>query len=499
MRTRLMTLATVVAITCLAPLAAAAQSSSPSWTPPRTPWGDPDLQGNYSNKYEQGTPFERPAEFEGRRIEDITGDELAAVIRQRAAEVLLNAPFTGGDPVAGNFGGAPAFYDRFEAAKGSRPWFVTDPSDGRIPPMSAEGQKASAARAAARTAARRGRGPADSYTDRSLYDRCITRGLPGSMMPANYGNSYRIVQSPGYVAITYEMVHETRLIPLDGRPALGSTFRQYMGEPRGHWDGNTLVVVTTNFRDEPAYRGSNPETVRFVERFTPTAPDKVEWSFTVEDSSTWTRPWTFSMPLTRNDDEAVLEYACHEGNLAMPHLLSAARAEEKARGGEAARSVESGSSRTTDSASGRTAGTPGTSRPVAGAIPSPLSGSWTIDRNRSGRGNFAGLAPPGRLEIARTATEISVGSDTGTENQITTALYKLDGSETEAPGPIGWDTRARASLRDGTLVVTLTRSIDGPDGKVTFEIKDVYTVAGDTLTLERSQGSRAQKLVYTRP
>src|SRR5688500_14258630 len=201
--------------------AAALPAQERAFAPPRTPWGDPDIQGDYTNKYEQGTPFERPAEFDGRRLADIRGDELAAIIRQRASEVLLNAPFTGGDPVAGNFGGAPAVYARFEAAKGSRPWFVTDPSDGRIPPMSAEGQKASAARAAARTAARRGSGPADSYSDRSQYDRCITRGLPGSMMPANYGNSYRIVQSPGYVAITYEMVHETRLIPLDARPTPG--------------------------------------------------------------------------------------------------------------------------------------------------------------------------------------------------------------------------------------------------------------------------------------
>ncbi|HLG58139.1 MAG TPA: hypothetical protein VI485_22525 [Vicinamibacterales bacterium] len=158
----------------------AVPGAAQTWTPPRTPWGDPDLQGNYSNKYEQGTPFERPAEYEGRRLEDITGDELADLVKERAVEVLLNSPFSGGDPVAGNFGGAPAFYDRFEASKGSRPWFVTDPSDGKVPPMSPEGRNASAARAAARVALRRGRGSADSYVDRSLYDRCITRGLPGS-------------------------------------------------------------------------------------------------------------------------------------------------------------------------------------------------------------------------------------------------------------------------------------------------------------------------------
>ena len=236
--------AALIAILALASSHVFAQT----WTPPRTPWGDPDLQGNYTNKYEQGTPFERPAEFEGRTLDQIKGDELTQLVKERADEVLLNSPFTGGDPVAGNFGGAPAFYDRFEANRGSRPWFVVDPPDGKIPQMSPEGQKASAARAAARAAARKGRGPSDSYTDRSLYDRCITRGLPGSMMPANYGNSYRIIQSPGYVAISYEMVHETRIIPLDGRPQVGTAIRQYMGEPRGRWDGNTLVVETSRLQ-----------------------------------------------------------------------------------------------------------------------------------------------------------------------------------------------------------------------------------------------------------
>jgi hypothetical protein len=143
------------------------------------------------------------------------------------------------------------------------------------------------------------------------------------MMPANYGNSYRIVQAPGYVAISYEMVHETRIIPLDGRPQLGAAIRQYMGDARGHWDGNTLVVETTNFRDEPAYRGSNPATMRLVERFTATGPNKVEWAETIDDPSTWTRPWTFAMPLTRNDDEAIFSTPATKATLAMSHLLSA--------------------------------------------------------------------------------------------------------------------------------------------------------------------------------
>jgi hypothetical protein len=150
------------------------------------------------------------------------------------------------------------------------------------------------------------------------------------MMPANYGNSYRITQSPGYVAISYEMVHETRIIPLDARPQVAPTIRQYMGEARGRWDGNTLVVETSRFKDDPVYRGSNPAALTLVERFTLSAPDRIEWSVTVDDPSSWARPWTFAMPLTRNDDEAIFEYACHEGNLAMPHLLSAARKAEAA-------------------------------------------------------------------------------------------------------------------------------------------------------------------------
>ena len=297
------------------------------WVGPRTPWGDPDLQGDYTNKYEQGTPFERPEEFAGRRIEDVEGEELAALIKERGVQVILNAPFSG-DPLAGNFGGAPAFYDQYEAHKGSRPWFVVDPQDGRIPALTQQARQRQAERAAARRQARRGRGPSDSYLDHSLYDRCITRGLPGSMMPTNYGNSYTIVQAPGVVAIRYEMIHETRIIPLDSGTSAGSGTRQYMGNARGRWEGDTLVVETTNFRPEIVYRDARPDTLRIIERFTRTAADKVEWSVTVDDPETWTRPWTYSMPLTMNSRERVMEYACHEGNRALANMLSAARAEE---------------------------------------------------------------------------------------------------------------------------------------------------------------------------
>ena len=254
-------------------------------------------------------------------------DELKDILQERQDRGLLSITLAGGDP-AGNLGGPLWWQDQFEVNKGSRPWFVVDPTDGKIPPMTQEAQQRIAARAAV-TRATRG-GGADSYTGRSLYDRCITRGLPGSMMPVIYGNSYHIVQGPGYVAIRYEMVHETRVIPLDGRPHVGSSIRSHMDDARGHWEGNTLVVETTNFRDESVYRNGNPATLKLVERFTRTAPNRVEWAVTVDDPATWTRPWTFAMPLTMNDEERIMEYACHEGNRAMENILSAARAEEEA-------------------------------------------------------------------------------------------------------------------------------------------------------------------------
>jgi hypothetical protein len=291
----------------------------------RTPWGDPDLQGTYTNKYEQGTPFERPDEFEGRRIEEVKGQELADILKERQDLVLLRTALAGGDP-AGNLGGPLHWQDQFDIQKGSRPWFVIDPADGRIPATTPDAR----ARQAARQAARRGRGSADSWIDRSLYDRCITRGLPGSMMPVIYGNSYEIVQAPGFVAIRYEMVNEVRIVPLDGRRHAGAAIKGHMGDARGFFDGDTLVIETTNFRDESVYRGANPDRLTLVERFTPVGGNRLEWRVTVDDPTTWTRPWTFAMPLTLNPDERIMEYACHEGNRAMANILSAARADENA-------------------------------------------------------------------------------------------------------------------------------------------------------------------------
>ena len=277
----------------------------------------------FTNSDESGIPFEKPAEFEGRRLEDVTAAELAKIQQARRDQTLDLAVRLSDDP------NPQLFWWETLNARNSRVWLVQDPPDGKVPPLTAEGQRRADARAEARRLS--GRGPADSYEDRSLYDQCISRGLPGSMMPAIYGSSYQIHQGPGYVAIRYEMIHETRVIPLGDAPHVGSAIRTYMGDARGRWDGNTLVVETTNFKDQIAYRGSNGGTLRLVERFTPIGPNTVQWTVTVDDSHTWTRPWTFAMHLTKKDQsQQPYEYACHEGNYGLRNILSAARAVEKA-------------------------------------------------------------------------------------------------------------------------------------------------------------------------
>jgi hypothetical protein len=172
-------------------------------------------------------------------------------------------------------------------------------------------------------------GPFDGLDDFTLWERCITRGLPGAMMPHILGNSYQIIQSPGLVAIRYELVHDTRIIPLDGRPHPSPRLGFELGDARGRWDGDSLVVETTNFKQRSTYRNADAASLRLIERFTRTARDRVEWAVTIDDRTTWARPWTFSMPLTMNEEERVLEFACHEGNYALPHILSAGRATEQ--------------------------------------------------------------------------------------------------------------------------------------------------------------------------
>src|SRR5262245_19395748 len=282
---------------------AAQASSGPAASPaakrsvPRTPWGDPDLQGVYTNRDEMGIPLERPNQFEGKTLGDVTPDQFAEVTRLRREDGVKAASTFGGETGAG-----PVHWYEYYGAKNSRPWLITTPADGKIPPPTANAQT----RAAELRAKQSGRGESDSAEDRSLYDRCISRGVPGSMMPGIYGNSYQIVQAPGYVAIRYEMIHETRIIPIDSRPHVGGNIRTYMGDARGHWEGNALVIETTNFNGRVASdiagygspdRGASIG-IRLIERFTPVADDKVEWIVTLDDAQTWARPWTFAMNLT---------------------------------------------------------------------------------------------------------------------------------------------------------------------------------------------------------
>jgi len=307
--------------------AATGNSTSTGWSVPRTPWGHPDLQGTYSNDAETGTPMERPAGFEGKTLADVTPAELQRIVKERNERFVEGVS---GDEFAGGLRPpAHLIFDTFDR-KNKRPWLVVDPPDGRIPALTEQARARPRPPGGVSTNANP-RGPFNSWLDMGLYDRCITRGIPASMMPAGYGSYYDIVQSPDSVAIRYEMIHETRTIPIDSRPHIAQDLAQYLGDARGRWEGDTLVVETTNFRADTApQRGS--ERVRMIERFTPVSPDIVEWSVTFNDPSTWTRPWTFMMPLTKVESaQEVHEYACHEGNLAMRNILSAARVEDAAR------------------------------------------------------------------------------------------------------------------------------------------------------------------------
>jgi hypothetical protein len=291
-----------------------------NWTPQRTPWGDPDLQGTFTNGDEYGTPLERPERFAGRRLEDIKGQELAEVRRLELQQVIDALP-------GGRVRGPDEWWvQNLRLGLGSQAWLVVDPSDGRIPALTPEAQRR------VRTTRVRSSfvgGPFNGPEDLGLLDRCISRSVPGSMIPVMYGNTYEIVQAPGFVVIVYEIIHEARVIPLDGRPHLGPSIRQHMGDARGHWEGDSLVVETTNFTAEAAYRQSNAATLRVVERFTRTAPARISWTATIDDPTTWTRPWTLGMPLTA-DRQPVMAFECHEGNYGLRNILSAARAEDKA-------------------------------------------------------------------------------------------------------------------------------------------------------------------------
>jgi hypothetical protein len=293
---------------------------SKTYKTPRTPWGDPDLSGVYTNNDESGIPLERPGEFDGKKLDDISDSELEEIRKERNEQAVARAPNLGVLP-----GSNPVHWFENFGAKNSRAWLIVDPPDGRVPPLVAEAQ----IRRPPAGGSSFGNGPFNTYLDFSLYDRCISRGVPGSMMPAIYGNAYQIVQGPGWVGIRLEMIHEARIIPLDNRPHPSSRIRTLMGDAKGRWEGDTLVVETTNFDRRILYRNAS-DNLKIIERFRRVGPEMIEWSVTIDDPQTWTRPWTYAMDLTKKDDsQQPFEYACHEGNYAVKNMLSAAREGEK--------------------------------------------------------------------------------------------------------------------------------------------------------------------------
>jgi hypothetical protein len=303
-----------------------------SYSAPRTPWGDPDLQGTYTNGNESGIPMARPAEFAGKRPEDVTPAEVARLAQERASRIEKTAETIGGTEDNNTGAGPKHWYENYNP-QNSRPWMVLDAPDYQVPPTTQEAKD----RAAALRAARGGGdgyyvGPFRGPEEFTPYVRCITRGVPGSMMPAIYGNSYDITQAPGYVAIRYEMVHETRVIPLvssaSAAPTGKAALKSYIGYGHGYWEGDTLVVVTTNYLEAGAYGGAS-SALKTTERFKPTGPNTIDWSIRFEDAHTWTRPWSFGMLLTRDPQSQVFEYACHEGNEGMRNMLKVARDAEK--------------------------------------------------------------------------------------------------------------------------------------------------------------------------
>src|SRR6188474_3380560 len=291
--------------------AAAAKRMNPHWKAPRNAWGQPDLEGIWTTDDMRGVPMQRPASFGTRMY--MSDEEFAGRAKQRQGARAVDDARTG----------------TFRNEEGSRDFsytsMVIDPPDGRVPPTTA------AARARPRQGGSFGVGPWEKIQDFSLYDRCITRGAIGSFMPAVYGNGARIVQTPNSVVISYEMVHDTRVIPLDNRPPLRDDIHLLMGDSRGHWEGDTLVVESRNFTDRTAVGGArHSEKLHMTERFTRIDPEMIDYEIHVDDPDTFVKPWTMRMTITTQPDYQIYEYGCHEGNNAMRNALSAERAYEKA-------------------------------------------------------------------------------------------------------------------------------------------------------------------------
>ena len=319
-------LGAVVLLVCAPPSPALAQGhaagETPSaWSAPTTVWGAPDLQGVWD--YKTATPLERPDYVADR---EFLTDEEVAEFERRALERADGRPPD--DARTAPSVHAPYWLDYGKSVVGTkRTSLVVDPPDGRIPALSSEGER----RVEARRRARRARGASDSYTDRNLWERCITRGLPTGMMPAGYNNNLQVLQTPTHVVLFNEMIHDARIVPLDddARHRHREPLRQWRGDSRGWWEGDTLVVETTHFSPRADFRGAG-DRLHLMERFTRTGPDTITYAFTVTDPSTWSAPWTVTYPIVRTD-EPVFEYACHEGNYGLAHILGNARIEESGR------------------------------------------------------------------------------------------------------------------------------------------------------------------------
>ncbi len=301
------------------PSAAGARADA-KWTPPKTPWGEPDLQGIWPINHLIAVPLERPRQYGDRLY--MTEEEFAKA--QKNLEARASRP-AGPIPVA----------DTSRRAM-RQTSLIVDPPDGRFPKLTEYGAKL---QAEMRSSYRPGQTVFDSVSDFSAWDRCITRGLPVSMLPRNYNNGIRIVQSPGYVVILLEMAHEARIVPTNGAPPLDSQIREWLGESRGHWEGNTLVVETTNFNGQVGMTSAGvpgspgplqPSTpnMRVVERFTRTSPDTMEFKMTVEDPAVLsTGSFSVAYPMYLDNDYQMYEYACHEGNTAVRNYIETSRFE----------------------------------------------------------------------------------------------------------------------------------------------------------------------------
>ena len=304
------------------PLAGQPKAAEKTWTAPRTLDGHPDLQGTWTNS--TMTPLERSAQFADKPV---LSEAEATAYEKRTLDQGNRDRRDGGADVDVGRAYNELFFEHGDglARIGNtiRTSMVVDPPDGRVPPLTPEAQKRGAAIAAENRSH-----PADGPENRSLTERCIfwaTAGPP--MLPGPYNNAYQIYQTSAYVTILSEMIHETRIIPLDGRSHLPSNIRKWTGDSIGHWEGDTLVVDTTNFTSKTRFRGST-ENLHVIERFTRTGADTILYRFTIDDPATFTKPWTAELPF-KTSPSPIYEYACHEGNYALADILSGARAEEK--------------------------------------------------------------------------------------------------------------------------------------------------------------------------